>query len=284
MGKLHEHLAIQDITQSASKKLLAETNNKFTKVSQYFLGYDKRLKMLTESAENAEIELSGSDAKALPTTVRKTLEYVFDLWAKAENVIYQINATNQRAKAHLIFREVVLFENVPVDELLRLENVLAVLRNTLDTIPTLDPSRRWVHNSSLDNDIWVSEAPDVTTKTEKIVTPVVLYPATDKHPAQVEKISTDKVVGTFTTMHYSGSATSVQKAAAISVVDELIEAAKTARMRANMEEVVSVSLGKELASLIMTAFRVDGDLKTVNEEISAVAHRIAASPRPISKS
>lgn len=279
MGKLHEHLAIQDTTQTASKKLLSETNNKFSKVSQYFLGYDKRLKMLTESAENTEIELSGSDAKALPTTVRKTLEYVFDTWAKAENVAFQINVTNQRANASLIFRENVLFENVPVDELLRLENVLTVLRNMLDGIPTLDPSRRWVHNSSLDNDVWVSEVPDVTTKTEKIVTPVVLYPATDNHPAQVEKISTDKVVGTFTTMHYSGSATTVQKAAAISMVDELIEAAKTARMRANMEEIIPVSLGKELASLIMTAFQVDGNLNTINEEILTAAHRIAASPR-----
>ena len=58
--------------------------------------------------------------------------------------------------------------------------------------------------------VWVGTNPEVTTKQEKIISPVVLYEATDKHPAQIKEISKDIVVGSFTKTVSSGAITSRQ--------------------------------------------------------------------------
>lgn len=256
MSKLHELLAVQDTLATAAKKLVTDTDTKLRKPQQYFIGATKSLKMIADTPENTQIERAGTEEKALPTTVKRTLEYMLDIWAKAEDVRYQINRTNQNARADIIFRGNVFESDVPVDELLGLEGRLLTLRNLLDTVPTLDPSRSWTHSEVLDRDVWVSATPDVTTKTEKVMSAVVLHPGSDKHPAQVKEVTTDKVVGAFTTIFYNGAATSMQKAEALTVVDELLEAVKTARMRANMVDVVNVRIGKKIADLIMAPFAV----------------------------
>ena len=46
-------------------------------------------------------------------------------------------------------------------------------------------------------------------------------------------VEKDVVVGTFTNIKLSGAATTLQKAQAIELVDDLIAATKQARMRAN---------------------------------------------------
>ena len=95
--------------------------------------------------------------------------------------------------------------------------------------------------------------PQVTTKTEKKVTPVILYPATEKHPAQIEKVTEDVPVGTFTLSVISGATTAIQKANVIAVLDDLIIEVKKARTRANSVEVQKVYIGKTLTDLVLGA-------------------------------
>lgn len=253
MGKLHELLATEKTLVTAANKLLAETSEKFGK-DAYFKGYVKSLKMLADSPENAELERAGSEIRALPTTVKDTLDYALDYWARTEDALYQKNVSNTEAKSAIEFRGRVVAEDVPVDELMGLEVRLEALRKILERMPTLDASKEWRPDPQKGEGVWVTATPDVTTKTEKRMVPVVLYEATKEHPAQVREVARDDIVGTFTTVHYSGAATSAQKAKALETVDELLTEVKKARVRANSVEASTARIGAAITGIILQAF------------------------------
>lgn len=253
-NKLHEILAVEKARTSQAAVLMEDATKKFGK-SEYFSGHIKTLKMIADNPENEAIEKSSQDEKQLPTTVFETLQYVFNHWNVAEDVIFQKNRTNQIAKADIEFRGTIIATEVPVDELMGLEHRLVDIRKMLATIPTLSASAKWEKDSSGREGAWRAATPEVTTKTEKVSSAVVLYEATDKHPAQIEKVSKDVVVGTFTKEVISGAATSLQKAESIRVVDDLLAAVKQARMRANTTEVVKGNIGKTISDLIFAPFK-----------------------------
>ena len=256
MTALHELLAVEKTRTSQAVKLLKETLAKFSKAQQYFQGYDKSLRMIVDSPENTAIENAARESVALTTTVPETLSYVMEHWVKAEDVIYQINDSNRSATADLYFRGEVIAKQVPVDELMGLETRLTTLRGVLVEMPTLAATSKWELMTSSDKEgVWVIESDETTVKTEKVMTPVVLAPATDKHPAQIEKVVVDKPVGTFSIVKYSGAATSAQKAAVLGNIDDLLVEVKAARMRANQVEVSKGKIGQVLADIILKPFK-----------------------------
>ena len=253
--KLHAILAVEKTRTSQSTLLSTDAQQKFKKASHYFNGHLRTLKMLTESPENVAIEEAAREEKTVPTTVHETLNYMLNAWATAEDISFIKNTTNTVAFADIIFRGNTIVKNVPVDELLSLEVKLENLRKVLADMPTLDASKTWVASESGRLGEHVSISPEKVSKTEKRMTPVVLYAATEKHPAQIEKIQTDAVIGTFTKILYSGEATSAQKAEVLSVMDDLLVATKDARMRANCTNIVNVQMGDTIKNLIMDCFK-----------------------------
>jgi hypothetical protein len=253
MGKLFELLAAEKTLSSAADKLVKETVAKFQKADQYFRGHMKTLKMLEDTPQNKAIENAARDEKQISTSVGETLEYTFAHWAKAEDCIYQKNATNQTAVADLMFRGALVEAKVPVDELMGLEARLKDLRGMIDQMPTLDASKDWEQDPNRGAGFMRTKTVDSTTKTEKVMTAVVLYEATEKHPAQVKEASSDKVIGEFQTRYLSGCATTVGKSEAIKVIDELIVECRQARNRANTVDTVNVTIGTKLTSLIQSA-------------------------------
>ncbi len=254
MSKLHELLAAEKTATNTRDQLTKDTENKFAKGENYFTGFTKILEMLGDDASNSKIEAAARQDKALPTTVVATLDYYLNQWSRTEDVLFQKNITNTTALADIEFRGNVIASNVPVDELMGLETRLSDLRKLATQIPTLDASREWeLDSAAAQVGTWKSVMPQITTKTEKVVTPVVLYGATDKHPAQIEKVTTDKVVGTFTLSVISGATTAIQKANVMSVLDDLIIEVKKARTRANSVDVQVVQIGKTISDLIMGA-------------------------------
>lgn len=255
MAKLHELLAVEQTKSKAADLILDETRSKFGK-PHFFTGEIKRLKMLTETPENGAIEIAASEDKALPTTVVETLSYALDLWATAEDIRFQINKTNQHARADLHYNGEVLVKDVPVDELMGLEARLTKLRDVFGAMPTLDASKKW---EALDNGkagAYQAATAESTSKTEKKFEPITLAPATDKHPAQVKETSRDVVVGTFTRIVQSGAATSRQKADALATIDDLIAETRQARMRANSVEIVTDKIGSTVTNLLLSKFAV----------------------------
>jgi len=254
MGKLHELLAVEKTRIAAANKMLADTSHKFGKFD-FFQGHTKTLKMIEDNPQNAAIEQSAYEVRQLPTTVYETLEYALKYWADAEDVIYQKSRSNQAASATINFRGTIVAEKVPVDELLGLETRLEALRRLMEAMPTLNAGVKWeLDVQSGRKGSWIIADPEHTTKTEKVTTPVVLYEATDKHPAQVKEVSVDKTIGTFTLIKQCGAATSAQKAEVLSIIDDLISEVKQARMRANSIEASTETIGAKIVKLLMQPF------------------------------
>lgn len=241
MTKLHEVLAAEATVVGAADKLLAETQVKFGKHTQFFSGSVRTLKRLGSTPEDAAQEKAGRVDKPINTSVSETLNYVFPFLDKALSLKLTKHATNQAAVADIELDGKVVMSKAPVDFLLDLEQALPKWRALFLDMPTLDPSRKWKPEGRLG--IFVTEAAVQSTQTNKVMVPVVLAPATDKHPAQVKESSEEKVVGLYDDLFFSGNATTEQKAAAVELCDRLIVAVKQARMRANSVEVTKGSAG-----------------------------------------
>jgi hypothetical protein len=249
MPKLHELLAAEKTPTGAWNQLYEDTLKKFKNPSHFFQGHSKSLQMIVESPENAATEAQNRDEKPVTTTVLDTLQYALDIFAKAEDLQYQKNKTNTKALGTVNFRGSQIMLDLPVDELLGLENRLTKIRLLFEAIPTLDATKEWIDSPM--RDVWVTKYPEDTVKTEKIVVPVVMSPATDKHPAQVQAIGKDVVIGKFTVLKRSGEATAQQKADMLKVVDELIVEVKQARMRANETDAVTDKIAARIVALLI---------------------------------
>lgn len=250
--RLHELLSIEKQQASQVSVLIQDTLQKFGK-EHFFKGWVKRLKLIKDSPDNAAVEAAGSDTREVVTTVADTLEYMLKHWGSSEDVQFKKNKANQLARADVVLGGSVITD-VPIDELMGLEARLTKLREVFQAVPTLDATKAWVP-SQVKEGVLKAVVDDVTTKTEKVVTPVVLYEATKEHPAQVKEVSKDEVVGTFTTTNFSGAVTSLQKANALERIDDLIGEIKKARMRANCQEVPNAKIGDELAEYLLEPFR-----------------------------
>jgi len=249
MAKLHELLAAEKTVLAQSAKLFTETTAKLGK-SHFWEGFNKTLTLVADSPTKAAIEEAAKEVKLLPTNVADTLAYFVNFWSKSEDLLFSKNVSNQFAKADIIVNGIVLVTDVPVDELMGLEHRLEGLRQMLAQMPTLDASKTWSKAEDLGPNIWRSE-PEVTIKTDKTVDAVVLYPATDKFPAQVKEFSKDITIGSFKLIRTSGAVTSVAKSDILSNVDNLIMEVKKARTRANDIEAKSRQIGKTLMDFIL---------------------------------
>lgn len=254
MPKLHELLAAEKTPTGAWNQLYEDTLKKFKNPTHFFDGHSKSLAMIEDSPGNKAIEDQAREEKPVTTTVYDTLQYALDIFAKAEELQFQKNDTNRRATGDVMWRGKVLLAALPVDELLGLEARLTKLRQLLAEVPTLDATKHWVPAANIGAHVFALQYPEETTKTEKQVTPIVLKEATKEHPAQVQAISRDVVVGKFTTIKRSGAATALQKAEAIKRIDELLVEIKQARMRANETEVEQTKLAHVLVELILEPF------------------------------
>jgi len=148
-----------------------------------------------------------------------------------------------------------ILKDIPVDQCLGLEARLGRIRKLFITMPTLDASRHWKPDQSSGRHVWVTEHPESSTRTDKRMIPVVMYEATEKHPAQVQPIGKDIVVGQYTTVKRSGAVTAAQKAAAIRRIDDLLTEIKKARMRANETVVEDVERALPLIDLLLEPLR-----------------------------
>lgn len=251
MSKMHEVLACEKTVEDSRTKSLGETRGKFEKVDQYFRGHTKTLKMIAGTDANAVLEKSATENKSVVASVVDTLKYSLDLWAKAENLQIQKNLGNTIGKADIVLNGKVILADMPIDEVMGLENRLTELRALFSLAPTLDASKVWEQDGNRGPGFWREKSPEVRTKTEKKIDAKVLYEATEHHPAQVKEFSYDEVVGSFETTAFSGALTSLQKAKLMTRIDELILAVKKARVECNQVEVPAQNAATALVAALL---------------------------------
>lgn len=251
MAKLHEILAVEKGLQTVAKQTNQETIKTFNAKDAHFVGTVREIRHFDET----DSKLNTDEFKDMVDTVFGKLVYNAGPNIKAWDAYFQKEATNQKAAADIVIDDggapVVLGAGVPATVLLGLETKLAELKAVYDAIPTLAPGPTWVVDTNRRaTGVYRSEHADVTFRTRKTVKPIIMAPATQQHPAQVQAIQEDLPVATITTQHWSGMITTAQKSELLGRIDRLLRAVKQARQRANATEAVKGAIGKVLFNFI----------------------------------
>lgn len=245
--KLHEIIAAEPNVTGVFNSMREETLKVFDKPDNFL-----RIVQEKKHFNEEDTRLDTSETKELVTTVKDRLNYLLNKsFSNYLDLQITKDATNQVAKADLVVGDTVVAKDVPGTMLLQLEKELKSIRELVLKAPTLQAGPVWVTDPNEPN-LMVVEQPKVTFTTKKTMKPVILVQATDKFPAQVEKVNEDVAVAKIETKTWSGMLTSKEKAEILSRVDALLVAAKRARQRANSAEVVRTKIGKAVADFILS--------------------------------
>lgn len=246
MPKLHELLAVNANLKGQADQCRQGLIETFNKKRHHFGEKLVTFQPIEEGAQPVTEEQSD-----LQTTVNKELAWVSDSIANSLDVAYQISRSNQTAVASIILEDgTTLASDVPATALLELEQRLSEIHGLASQIPTLDPAKGFRPDSDRGKDIYVAR-PDNRPRTKKTPKVLVLAPATDKHPAQVQVYNEDVPVGTQTTIEWSGLITPAAKSEILNRIEEVRRAVKAARSRANSVDVdTKARIGNRLLSYV----------------------------------
>ncbi len=204
-------------------------------------------------AKNYQPKTEGDEA--FPPEVVRVQFNVTDVLRQVGNKLtelFDVVATkdyaNCTAKADVVVDGVTLVKEAPATFLLFLEKQLTDLHTVASKLPVLDPSQEW----KLDENAGLYKTPGAqTAKTKKTSKPIVLYDATDKHPAQTQLITEDVITGYWNQVKMSGAVPAERRAALLERVEKLQKAVKFAREQANMVTVSEQSVGQKLFSWLL---------------------------------
>lgn len=224
MTKLNQILAIEKGVKATSTRLLTDLHRKSTTAGLY----EGRDRTYTTSIE--EGEQFPSENQKLQLRSKNVLKDLQVSLGELFDITFTKDKANLKAMSDVKVDGKVLLSNVPVTYLLFLEKQLADIHTFLSKLPVLDSSEDW----ALDSVQGVYKTSPVrSAKTKKVTKAVVLYEATDKHPAQVKEVSEDIVIGYWSTTRNSGALTQDQKDAMLDRLAKLTAAVKFSREEAN---------------------------------------------------
>lgn len=228
MSKLHELLAVESDLRSQAESCRTDLKGTFEKKGHHF---QKKIVTFKSSKEGGADKVEGQ--LELQTTVSKELAWIGEKIGKALDAGHQIDVANTQAKADVVFDDgTLLLKDVPATSLLRMEHRVVEIRDLLHAVPTLDPAKGFILDTTEGESIYRARD-DVRPRTEKQFDFIVMVPPTDKHPAQVKELVLDKPIGTLVTQEWSSLITVAQKGDMLDRVEELLRAVKKARARAN---------------------------------------------------
>lgn len=232
--RLCEIIAVVDGTKNRTKDKLTAAHHALQK-PELFSGHQKTYRpkgddVTSELGEQLPPDTRNVTANA-EDIIKKTAEALTELF----NVELAREATNAHAVADVVVDGKVLLSSMPVTYLLFLDKQLTDIHTFVKKLPTLDASERWTFDPA---QAMFATSPAETARTKKITEPLVLYPHTDKHPAQVKETTRDVVAGYWSTIKYSTALQQTRVADLVARVEKLQKAVKVAREQANSAEVV----------------------------------------------
>ncbi len=242
MGKQHELLAVEKNIKNESLRRFKEGINTFQKKSNHFRGHIKRFDSI-----DPDVLMEVIEDVPIVSTVDEKLSFIFEAAIDAADIIIQKEATNQLAKASIVIDGEVIAKDIPATTLLGLESSLLEWKKCLHTIPTLDPAVPWKHDDV--KGCYVSTMGAKTVK-EKSTEWQIVAPATKEHKSQVKEIVKSTETGTLSGEAHSSMYTVAKKSEILDRLDNLLNAVKQARSRANDTEVVDINIGHNLTKFI----------------------------------
>lgn len=243
MAKLHQALAPPDEKKKQVANGLADMLRVFSKAGDYFSG---SVKVTTAHDEARAKEMNGTEHKAMATTVPAKLKHTAGMITSLIDLQATIDKANQSAVADLIVDDQVLLTGVTSVTLLAIEREFKKFLEIVKQAPTNTIGIEWAPAPELGDHVWKSKYDQVAKKQEQTIVGIILAPATDKHPAQIDKLPRQVPVADYTTTLFSGALTSAEKADICERLQKIIDAAKEAVTRANDVDAVAQHLGDKL--------------------------------------
>jgi hypothetical protein len=227
-AKLNQIIAVEKGTKERVHKEFTGIAQSFAK-TEPMQGISRTYQPATEDGEQLPPE-----HKYVQINVAERLEKAKALLTDLFDVTYTKELGNTRAKGTISVDGRVILADVPVTYLLFLEKQLTDLRNTLSSLPRLDPAERWAWD---DQQGYFKSAEIRTARTKKVTEFVIAAPATEKHPAQVKEVTNDVLAGYWSTVKYSATMEPTRIAELVERTETLLKAVKFAREEANGLEI-----------------------------------------------
>ena len=189
----------------------------------------------------------GEDLPSEHGKVKLFAEQVLSQVSSLRTEAFDVEATkdyaNCSARSDVLLNGQVLIANAPTTYLLYLSKELQDIRTFVAALPVLDDAEDWTKdpNSNL-----FKTAVTRTHRTKKLQRPLVLFPATDKHPAQCQVVTEDVITGYWNTIKTSGAIPVPRKAEILARVDVLLQAVKYACEKANETQAPAQTYGQAI--------------------------------------
>lgn len=240
--KLNQVIAIEKGVKERASQAVAN----FNKIMQHGNLAEGFIKTYTPREEN------GEDLPPETKRVQFKVDDIVQEFSEQLTELFDVTAnkdwTNTEAVADVRIGDNVLLEKVPSTYLLFLEKQLDKFQEAVQKVPVLDPAVTW----QWDEKQGFHRTSAITKfRTRKVQRPLVLYDATDKHPAQTQLITEDETVGTWEEVRYSGATSTVRKKQLLRRIDTLRKSVKVAREEANNSTVQPKEVGQTVFTWLL---------------------------------
>lgn len=245
--KLHHVLAVESGIKHKSADKLTVIYKSFQK-PDLFNGHIKTFSPRFDP-DSQNYENLPDDRKNVQQNVGDCVRTIREQHTELFDLAYKRDVANCIAKADIAVDGNIILKDAPVTYLLWLGHQLDDLHAEVKKIPTLDPADKWKHDK--EQNLFATDATE-QVRTKKVQVPLVLAPATDKHPAQVKEVTEDVRTGNWKTIKYSSAMPADERDAILTRVEKLQNAVKQARETANSVEVPETgSVGKLIYDFVL---------------------------------
>lgn len=240
--KLSALTAIEQSVKEKGNRLKSDLY-KLAQKETLFEGFSKKYRPKEEKGEKLPDE-----KHKVAHTVRLVVEDVGICLRDLFDVEASKDYANCSARADIVVDGVPLVKGAPATFLLYLRKELTDLGTFIDSLPTTSDDEEWKQDAAAG--LWKTE-PTQSIRTKKVQKGIVLYDATDKHPAQTQLITEDEVVGYWDMIKMSGATTASDKKKLLARVRKLLEAVKVAIEDANQTEAPQQKAGTVLIDWLL---------------------------------
>jgi len=279
---LVEIISLSQRASTTLAQLFNEAIGTFTKKAEHFSGQLRNY----ETEGEDDIQYDSEDTLVVTNTEDK-LNYVLKAFTEAVDLNLTKENTNAEAVGTIEVDGNVWKENIPVNAILTAETHVKRLRDLILSVPTLEPKEKWVKTKDNKPALYLTAETHVKRlrdlilsvptlepkekwiktkdnkpalyisdkksriKTKKVETFQTVAEATDKHPAQVEKVFNDVIAGRWETILLSGKIRPSTKSQMLKKVDNLSGVFQNAREAANNATVKDLKMGKMICDYVM---------------------------------
>lgn len=239
--QLHQLLPIVIAVKNRNYKEITDISKLFQKPA-LFVGHVRTYERINDKDESYPDEslLVQANAKEF---IERSSSLLTETWdALATRAI-----ANRNAVADVEVDGEVLVKDAPATWLLEMEKQINDLRKFVELIPTLDTANLWEEDGNAGQYRSKVVRTHKTRKTDKVVT---LLEQTQYQQGKAEILYEDRTVGYWLQTNLSSAIPPVEKKAMLTRVNQLADAIKSARMKANLTPAPEQKVAKVLLDFI----------------------------------